>query len=72
MFYPVKVFNSQGKVKTVVTPKSLSQRYWGDFFDQNVKKKIRTLKEKGRKTQKMTEVKKDQNRIYEDVYFYEE
>jgi hypothetical protein len=72
MFYPVKILNSKGKVKRVVTPKSLSQRYWGDFFDQNLKKKNRLLKLKGRKTQNKTESQKDQNMSYEEVYFSED
>ena len=71
MFYPVKILNSKGKVKKVVAPKSLSQRYWGDFFDQNIKKNNRTLKLKGWKTQKKTESQKDQNMSYEDIYFSE-
>jgi hypothetical protein len=72
MFYPVRILNSKGKVKRVVTPKSLSQRYWGDFFDQNLKKKNRLLKLKGRKTQNKTESQKDQNMSYEEVYFSED
>jgi len=72
MFYPVKVLNFKGKVKKIITPKSLSQRYWGDFFDQNTKKKNRALKAKDRKTRKMTESQKDQTMSYEDIYFSED
>ena len=72
MFYPVKILNPKGKVKKVVTPKSLSQRYWGDFFDQNVKKKNMRLKAKGRKTQEKTEAKKNQNMTYDELYFSED
>jgi len=72
MFYPVKILNPKGKVKKVVTPKSLSQRYWGDFFDQNAKKKHMRLKAKGRKTQEKTEAKKNQNMTYDELYFSED
>jgi hypothetical protein len=72
MFYPVKILNPKGKVKKILTSKSLSQRYWGDFFDPDIKKKNRKLKEKGRKTQQKTEAKKDQNKNYEDIYFSED
>lgn len=71
MFYPVKVISAKGKVKKVLTPKSLSQRYWGDFFDQGIKKKNQKPKENDRKTQRKTEAKKDQTMDYEDFYYSE-
>jgi hypothetical protein len=72
MFYPVKILNSKGKVKKVVTTKSLSQRYWGDFFDQGLKKKTIGAKGKGRKPLKKTETKKDQTMTDEELYFSED
>jgi hypothetical protein len=72
MFYPVKVMTAKGKVKKVVSPKSLSQRYWGDFFDQNVKKKNLRLKMKSRKAQSKTETKKEHPMTYEELYFSED
>jgi hypothetical protein len=72
MFYPVKILTAKGKVKKVVTTKSLSQRYWGDFFDQNIRNKDKALKQKGRKNQKRTEAKKDQTMTYEELNFSED
>ena len=72
MFYPVKILTAKGKVKKVVTTKSLSQRYWGDFFDQNIKKKNAGAKDKGRKIQRKTDAKKDQTMTYEELNFSED
>ncbi|MDA0692345.1 MAG: hypothetical protein O3A78_08740 [Nitrospinae bacterium] len=72
MFYPVKILTAKGKVKKVITAKSLSQRYWGDFFDQNIKNKNVGAKDKGRKTQKKTEAKKVQPMTYEELNFSED
>ena len=71
MFYPVKIFNSKGEVKKILTPKSLSKQYWGDFFNQDIKSQSYKMKVKGRKIQKKTEAQEDQNINYEDVYFSE-
>lgn len=72
MFYPVKILTAKGKVKKVITAKSLSQRYWGDFFDQNIKNKNVGAKDKGRKAQKKTEAKKVQPMTYEELNFSED
>lgn len=71
-FYPVKILSAKGKVKKILTPKSLSQRYWGDFFDPDLKKKNGRLKETNRKAKKKNEAKKDPNMSYEDIYFSED
>ena len=33
MFYQVKVFNKQGKLKKIISSQSLSFRHWKDFFN---------------------------------------
>ena len=33
MFYQVKVLNSEGKIKKVISSKELSKRYWNTFFE---------------------------------------
>jgi hypothetical protein len=31
MFFPVTVYDSNGKVKTIITPQSLGKRHWAEF-----------------------------------------
>ena len=33
MFYEVRVLDRKGKIKKVLSSKSLSKRYWDSFFD---------------------------------------
>ena len=34
MFYQVKVMDSEGKLKKVISSQELSKRYWNTFFDE--------------------------------------
>ncbi len=72
MFYPVKILTGKGKVKKVVPTKSLSQRYWGEFFDQNSKRKNAGSKNKIHKTQMKAEAKKVQQMTYDELNFSED
>jgi hypothetical protein len=31
MFFPVTVYDSNGKVKKIITPRSLGKRHWAEF-----------------------------------------
>ncbi len=55
MFHQVKILDSKGKVKKVLSPKKLSKHYWGEFFDpaKNTRtKSVKRKKSKPGKTQK--------------------
>ena len=40
MFYEVRILDSEGKVKKVLSSKKLSSSYWGDFYDKIKSKSI--------------------------------
>ena len=48
MFYPVRVFNRKGKLKKKIPTKTLSTKYWDNFFN-SVQKNIQITSKKGRK-----------------------
>ena len=48
MFYPVRVFNRKGKLKKKIPTKTLSTKYWDNFYN-SVRKNIQISSKKGRK-----------------------
>ena len=72
MFYPVKILNPKGKVKKIITPKSLSQRYWGDFFNPNIKPLNNKYKMKSRESQKKTKTEEEQLLELQETFFSED
>ena len=69
MFHQVKILDAKGKVKKVLTPKSLSQHYWGDFFNKNLKTRNEQVK---RSQGKKKKVRKDLGLSNEEIYFSED
>ncbi|KMP10613.1 hypothetical protein UR09_05490 [Candidatus Nitromaritima sp. SCGC AAA799-A02] len=67
MFYEVRILDHKGKIKKVLSSKSLSKRYWKSFFDNTG----------GAKALKKSKVKKEKNQgqsnkiNYEDMYFFD-
>ena len=52
MFYPVRVFNQKGKLKKKIPSKTLSAKYWDNFYN-SVHKNIQITSKKGRKKQSL-------------------
>lgn len=73
MFHQVKILDRQGKVKKVFSPKSLSQRYWGDFFNQKIKlRNQKKMKAKPGGTKKSSPQTGSGEMSFEDLYFSED
>ncbi len=72
MFHSVKILDAKGKVKKVVSPKSLSQRYWGDFFDTDLRKRNQGQKAKSRGSKESAKIKKQQDLSYDESFFSED
>ena len=69
MFNQVKILDAKGKVKKVLMPKSLSQHYWGDFFDKSIKTRSEKVKRSAGKKRK---VRKEPDLSNEEIYFSED
>lgn len=48
MFYPVRILNQKGKLKRKIPSKTLSAKYWDNFYNA-VHKNIQITSKKGRK-----------------------
>jgi len=66
MFYEVRILDSQGNVKKILSSKKLSTRYWNGFFDK-AKGPLHSgpAKGKGRKAQKTSKANLS---YFEDEY----
>jgi hypothetical protein len=65
MFHEVKIIDKQGKVKKVVSSKTLSKRYWEDIANANLK----GIKIKGSKSKKPVKSANNTGLSYDDLYF---
>lgn len=58
MFYPVKIFKSNGKMKQIIPSEKLSERYWNEF-NEAIRTNIQ-INPKGRRPKKEV--------VYEPMY----
>ncbi|TDJ51529.1 MAG: hypothetical protein E2O44_02025 [Nitrospina sp.] len=65
MFYPVRVFNQKGKLKKKIPAKTLSEKYWDNFYN-SVQKNIQITSKKGRKKQSFWKTGYDSNFFSEE------
>jgi len=65
MFYPVRIFNQKGKLKKKIPSKTLSSKYWDNFYN-SVRKNIQITSKKNRKKENSG------NKNYDSIFFSEE
>ena len=64
MFYEVRILDSKGNIKKVLSSKKLSKKYWNGFFDK-AKGPSTSGVRRGRKAQKSNKPKMD---YFDDEY----